>query len=1249
MQKRNTHTTPARFLLSLLLISSTAVAGTALGANKKPNRPSLDPATSSLPAVGGTWSSQGPGPILNGQVEGITNGPVVGAVNAVAAHPTNADIVWIGSVNGGIWKTTNATNASPSWTAQTDTATSLSISDIQRDPTDATHNTLVASTGGFSSYGVSSLPGTIFRTTNGGANWTESTPMALNFLDMSGIAARGSIVVVSAQYACGTPIFRSTDFGASFAPVGGLPSGGVAYDIAGDPTNNAVLYTAIRDCFSPTLNGIYKSTDTGATWTRVSNSTMNGLMTNDTNAAEISVGNSGQVFAGIVVSSQLAGIFRSANGGSTWTQLDTPTTTEDGLPQGIHPGFQGSIHFSLAADPSNSNLVYVGGDRQPHPPWPNSIGSSDWTGRLFRVNAAAASGSQATSLTHCQSATAACNFSISTFSNSTPHADSRVITFNANGELLEGDDGGIYRRSNPSGSGDWFSVNGSLRITEIHNVVYDRVSSMIMSGHQDNGTAEQTTSGGSTWSAVLGGDGGDVSADDITSSTQSKRYGSYQYLDGFFRRTMNTSGVLTDWRFPARTVIGGGPVFEGQFTTPVELNRIDARRILFAGWNDVYESLDRGDTVTALGLNRPLTAAVYGGRTGGVDNLDLIYGISNLTLSPFAFQPTVLVRTAGGGAPVPTGSQPTATDQLQDIAVDVADSQKVYVVTGAGTVFSSSNGGASWTNVTGNLPSGSTRLWTIVHIPGNPSVIAVGGANGVFRMATNNPGSWNQLGTGMSNAIVYDLDYDPLHDVLVAGTLGRGAWKLTPVAVSAPLPSLSVNDIAVTEGNSGSINATFTVSLSSSVGHTVGVDYTTSNGTATGQSTTSTNASGISIPDSGNGSPYPSSITVSGITDPIKKVTVTLSNYYHTYNDDVDVLLVGPGGQTVVLMSDAGSSFDSVALDLTFDDAAATNLPQFAAFMSSTYRPTNYDTTDTFGAPAPGGPYGTALSVFNGTSANGTWNLYVVDDAGGDFGGFYGGWSLSFTSGDYSPTSGHLIIPPGTASKTVSVTVHGDTTFEGDETFFLSLSGPSNATIFDFIGQATIVNDDAVPAPTNVAAVATTPTNVQVSWTAVPGASSYKVFRSSGGGYTQIGSPSGSPFNDSTVSANTAYLYKVRAATSAMESPDSNVDLATTVLFTDPVLTAGVTKWKAVHLTELLTAVNAVRALAGLGAVSFTPPSPAIGVLGLGAHVNDLRNGLNAARSSLGLPAQSYTDPTITVGVTKIKTAHINDLRNGVQ
>jgi subtilisin-like proprotein convertase family protein len=170
--------------------------------------------------------------------------------------------------------------------------------------------------------------------------------------------------------------------------------------------------------------------------------------------------------------------------------------------------------------------------------------------------------------------------------------------------------------------------------------------------------------------------------------------------------------------------------------------------------------------------------------------------------------------------------------------------------------------------------------------------------------------------------------------------------------------------------------------------------------TSTTEGPPSPSASGgpVSLGDNQPGSPYPSTITIANRTGTISKVTVRLDGLSHTYPDDLDVALVGPGGQAVMLMSDAGGGGDINGLSLTFDSAAATTLPTGSQVVGGVFRPTNYGTTDTFPAPAPAGSYGTNLGIFNGLAPNGTWRLYVVDDAAADLGALAQGWVLTIAT-----------------------------------------------------------------------------------------------------------------------------------------------------------------------------------------------------------------------------------------------------------
>jgi hypothetical protein len=190
--------------------------------------------------LGGTWTAQGPGPSLGGGTEKVTpNNEVVGAIHAVAAHPTDGNILYVGGVNSGVWRTGNATAASPTWTPLTDNFPSLSIGALEFDPTDPTRRTLVAGIGRFSSFGRSGGPLTgLLRSTDGGDNWAQINHSLLVNQNISGVAARGATLLASANAQSSSGgLFRSVDGGINWVLVsgsGGLPAGGV-FDLVGVP------------------------------------------------------------------------------------------------------------------------------------------------------------------------------------------------------------------------------------------------------------------------------------------------------------------------------------------------------------------------------------------------------------------------------------------------------------------------------------------------------------------------------------------------------------------------------------------------------------------------------------------------------------------------------------------------------------------------------------------------------------------------------------------------------------------------------------------------------------------------------------------------------------------------------------------------------------------------------------------------------------------------------------------------------
>lgn len=240
------------------------------------------------------------------------------------------------------------------------------------------------------------------------------------------------------------------------------------------------------------------------------------------------------------------------------------------------------------------------------------------------------------------------------------------------------------------------------------------------------------------------------------------------------------------------------------------------------------------------------------------------------------------------------------------------------------------------------------------------------------------PANLTLIGTSSNQALV------PNTGIIFGGTGSSRTVTITPV-VQNPVTTITV---AVSDGF---LTATDNFVL------TVGTAPPPGPGSST---QTFSNVSPIVIPDVGKSPLYPSVVNVTGMTGTVVGVTVTLKNLSHSYGDDIDVLLVGPGGQKVMVMSDAGSSFPIGNATLNLTQTAPLALTN-SQIISGTFRPTDLspgETRDTFPAPAPIKPYGSSLLVFNGTDPNGTWLLYVQDDGAGDQGSIAGGWSLTITT-----------------------------------------------------------------------------------------------------------------------------------------------------------------------------------------------------------------------------------------------------------
>ena len=387
---------------------------------------------------------------------------------------------------------------------------------------------------------------------------------------------------------------------------------------------------------------------------------------------------------------------------------------------------------------------------------------------------------------------------------SSPHADSRSMAFDADGNILHTCDGGIYKLNDPNlASRRWSSLNSDIKVTEAHSMTYDPLSKNFLCGTQDNGVSFQRTTGNFVWNQATQGDGGRVAADaDQTAHAGTTlRYFSRQNFQAFSRQTYDANGgPVGDITLPGLMITAGGGAgmtlcqFDGpglQFIQPFILNVINPARMLI-GTSNIYESLDGGDTLANL-LDMPLPVSVgsgsdtggspiaYGGRLNGTAFPDVFYvGAGN----------TIVHRVTAGGA-LTTLTYPG--DVVRGIVMDPQNYKQVFVLDVASKVYLSQDEGATWMDLTDNLGTLTDSVRAIELFNRDPgglqgTIVYVGGAGGVWQHTFLAGGTWTIVSGGLPKVLVYELHYDYATNVLSAGTLGRGVFTLGCAVLGADSP-----------------------------------------------------------------------------------------------------------------------------------------------------------------------------------------------------------------------------------------------------------------------------------------------------------------------------------------------------------------------------------------------------------------------------------------------------------------------------
>jgi hypothetical protein len=737
----------------------------------------------------------GPGAILDSNEKIVGTGAVVD----IAAHPTDPAVIYAATAGGGVWRTLDAAvgNLVPSWEPLTDFLPSTAMGSVAFGRGDPSHQTLFVGTGCFSSF-CSTGPAVGLYTTSGlgGSGWriAGATLAPLRIRVVTPLSPPNQAVVLAAAYAPnigGGGIYRSTDGGETFGTASLVPAGD-GWSIVEDPGNPGRVYAAFGGA---AVAAIYRSDDAGATWhpagTGIAAADLGGAVWIRLELRPGQAGAASTLYAGIVThtgrgsygGNQFSALYTTAAspGQEAWTPVPLPPGGGDA----INPLGEGNAKFAIAADPAHP-MLFAGGDQE-------GVWRADVTDPARPVWLQISKAAQ---------------YAGANVPDDAPHDDTQALVFDAAGNLLVANDGGVYRLIGPSGPAPtWVHLGRTMRNNEVFAVAYDTLSGVAVIGSADDGVSAQASPGATSWRYFYWGDVFEADVDNSAATFSWRYLNSDNTLYRYQFDVANGAGGHTP---PGGTPPGGQLPLAGldsaETGVTFALNTAAADRLLFGGI-DVYESIDGGATVTKV-LTRP--SGVTGGVRmvcGGVEN-----GTAHPEVAYVAFGSQLWLRPAGSSQFSRISAYP-GTSQIACIAVDRLDWRRVCVAD-SDHVFRTedvtdppriprppqplpTHPGHPWIDCTGNLLGlitdgqleGSVML---IHRTSTASAEAVllGTLGGVFRTLNAAGGAtatWRRFGTNLPRCAANGLRYYPAQtrvggtafgDVLLVGLQGRGAWLL---------------------------------------------------------------------------------------------------------------------------------------------------------------------------------------------------------------------------------------------------------------------------------------------------------------------------------------------------------------------------------------------------------------------------------------------------------------------------------------
>ena len=781
-----------------------------------------------LPSTAGTWTERTnlPGadgndfsdppayidPTSNFSNSGAGDRWVSGRMTALAATPGGGTL-FAGAADGGVWK---STDGGQHWTAMFDKEATLSVGALLVTGTTTTY-TVYAGTGEANTSSDSYAGVGVLKSTNGGATWSEVGGPELNGALVFRIVQNGTTLLAATSHGLYSfDTASSSHWTAVLQPGGAVGPGGnfnlavgnMITDVALRPgtSGHQVVAVAGWRAGAPT-NGFYVSNDGGAHFSYLANPA--GWVPAKAQGRVTFVFSAGGDKAYAIVQSPylfnvgtngktlLQGVYASNNGdrAGPWTKIATSEKLQASgsaqkisrIGKGYGPGVQAWYNQFLAVDPSDDNHLYLGLEEV----YETQNGGSGW-------NTIAPYWNFGFSCFAFQPFEGTCD-------HDGAHPDQHAAMI-VGSKLYIGNDGGVYARPlNDHRTGHWENLNAHMDALQYYGA-QGSGDGNIYGGLQDNGSAKVFTTPTTikddrgndiTVSSVqvFGGDGGYTLVDPSNSNNVMTEYVGLTAL--------NSTDGGKNWHF----VVPPDP--DPRFIAPINMDRTNSNHLVSGGaivWNS---ELGVGGTTSWTNIFDTRTA-VGGSAASQVTALDAVTigtteyvavgwcgpcnasftsgggfraGFVMLKNDGTGWQATHQV-CAGGSAACAAAGLPNR--YISGVKIDTANPDHAYLSlsgysrkwmigpddsTVSGHAFETSNGGANWSNVSGNLPD--APMDDIVF---NHGKLIVASDFGVF-VSSDNGTTWSHLGTNLPNVVVDQLTVDP-NGVLVAATHGRGVWTI---------------------------------------------------------------------------------------------------------------------------------------------------------------------------------------------------------------------------------------------------------------------------------------------------------------------------------------------------------------------------------------------------------------------------------------------------------------------------------------